>query len=138
VLGDYGVKTKDVDILTEYSRHALARTITSRHKDDSGKMKVITLDPHLEELLGNAIKRSQDMSYVALDPKIIQEILNKTADEVRKGFPDGSQPVVLCSPQVRSHFKRLTERTLPNLNVLSFNEIDHTASLESMGMVEVN
>jgi len=138
VLGDYGVKTKDVDILTEYSRHTLARTITSKHKDDSGKMKVITLDPHLEELLGNAIKRSQDMSYVALDPKIIQEILNKTADEVRKGFPDGSQPVVLCSPQVRSHFKRLTERTLPNLNVLSFNEIDHTASLESMGMVEVN
>jgi flagellar biosynthesis protein FlhA len=138
VLGDYGVKTKDADILTEYSRHALARTITSKHKDDSGKMKVITLDPHLEELMGNAIKRSQDMSYVALDPKIIQEILSKTADEIRKGFPDGSQPVVLCSPQVRSHFKRLTERTLPNLSVLSFNEIDHTASLESMGMVEVN
>jgi len=138
VLGDYAVKTKDIDILTEYSRHALARTITSKHKDDQGKMKVITLDPHLEEMLVNAVKRSQDMSYVALDPKIVQEIVSKTADEIRKGFPDGSQPVVLCSPQIRSHFKRLTERSLPNLSVLSFNEIDHTASLESMGMVEVN
>lgn len=137
VLGDYGAKIKDPDLLTEYVRHALSRAISKQFQDDQGRIRVITLDPHLEDLLGSSIKRSGDVSYVALEPKIIQQILDRTADVVSKNVSLGSQPVVLCSPQVRSHFKKMTERSIPNLSVLSFNEIEPAASLESVGMVEV-
>ncbi len=136
-LGDYGSKIKDNDLLTEYVRHALSRYISRQYQDESGKMRVITFDPHLEDMLVNALKKSGDISYLALEPKIIQEVLNKTALEVNKSFNDGNQPVILCSPQIRMHFKRLTERSIPNLTVLSFNEIEPGINLESIGMVEV-
>jgi flagellar biosynthesis protein FlhA len=118
-------------------RHALSRAISKQFQDEQGRIRVITLDPHLEDLLGSSIKRAGDVSYVALEPKIIQRILDRTADVVTKNVSLGSQPVVLCSPQVRSHFKKMTERSIPNLSVLSFNEIEPAASLESVGMVEV-
>lgn len=136
-LGDYGSKIKDNDLLTEYVRHSLSRYISRQYQDESGKMRVITFDPHLEDMLVNALKKSGDVSYLALEPKIIQDVLNKTALEVNKSFSDGNQPVILCSPQIRMHFKRLTERSIPNLTVLSFNEIEPGINLESIGMVEV-
>jgi flagellar biosynthesis protein FlhA len=139
VLGDYAPKIKDTDILTEYVRHALSRSISKLFQDDQGKIRVITLDPHLEDLLSSALKKSGDVSYLALEPRLVQGILDRTTQEVNKIISQGGfQPVVLCSPQVRAHFKRLTERAAPNLAVLSFNEIEPSVSLESVGMVEVN
>jgi flagellar biosynthesis protein FlhA len=137
VLGDYGGRTKDPDILTEYVRHALSRSICKLHQDDAGRIKALTLDPHLEDTLSGAIRKSGDASYVALEPREIQKILARTAEMVHASSRDGFSPVILCSPQVRLYFKRMTERALPSLAVLSYNEIEPSVHLESVGIVGV-
>ncbi|MCM8812759.1 MAG: flagellar biosynthesis protein FlhA [Candidatus Omnitrophica bacterium] len=136
VLGDYASRTKDTDILTEYARHALSRIICRQYMDERGKLRVITLDPQLEEVIQSNIKKSGDVSYVALEPAILQEIIERTAAAVGKVAAVGAYPVILCTPHVRMHFKRLTERTLPNLAVLSYNEVDPNIVLDAAGMVE--
>lgn len=136
VIGDYGARTKDTDILTEYVRHALARTICKLYQDHTGQIKAITLDPQLEEQINSSVRKSGDVSYVALEPLQIQRILEKTSNVVAESSADGIAPVVLCSPQVRMHFKRLIERGLPAISVLSYNEIESSVQLHSVGMVE--
>ena len=136
VLGDYAPRTKDPDILTEYVRHALGRSICKLYQDNLGRIKAVTLDPHLEDVINTAVRKSGDVSYVALDPAAIQNIIARTAETVNLSSGDGFQPVVLCSPQIRMHFKRLIERAMPSLAVLSYNEIDPAVKLESVGVIE--
>ncbi|RKY36051.1 MAG: flagellar biosynthesis protein FlhA [Candidatus Omnitrophota bacterium] len=138
VLGDYAPRTKDTDILTEYVRHALSRHICRQNQDEEGKIKAVTLDPNLEEVLSSSVKKAGDVSYLALEPKVVQNILDKTLEEINRNTQAGERPVILCSPQIRMHFKRLTERLLPDVSVLSFNEIEPDIILESVGMVEVS
>lgn len=137
VLGDYAPRTKDTDILTEYVRHALARSICKLYQDDGGRIKALTIDPQLEDQLNSALRKSGDVSYLALEPLEVQRIVEKTSALMEETSMDGISPVVLCSPQIRMHFKRLLERGLPSLAVLSYNEIDPSIQLESVGMIEV-
>jgi flagellar biosynthesis protein FlhA len=134
-LADYAPLTKDTDILIEYVRHALARIISKQYQTADGKMRVLTLDPHLEEFLAASIKKTEHTSYLAIEPKKAQEILNNIVKEVERVINLGEHPIILCSPQIRSHLRKFTERQIPNLVVLSFNEVAPEIELESQGMV---
>jgi flagellar biosynthesis protein FlhA len=100
-------------------------------------MPVITMDRKVEETIQTAIQHRERGSYLALDPKIAQKILD-SLNTLLTSFTGGQQPVLLVLPQIRPHVRRLTERYLPNLSVLSHNEITSQIRIQSIGTVTIN
>jgi flagellar biosynthesis protein FlhA len=135
-LADYAQTTRDTDMLTEYVRQSLRRAITSKYLD-SETNKVITLDPALEQQIMASVQQTEQGSYLALDPQTTQNIFNKLNSEITKLTSIGIQPILLTSPIVRSYFKRLIEQISPELIVLSYNELDPSANVQSVGMVSL-
>lgn len=135
-LADYCLITKDVNMLTEYVRQALGRTITRQYIPDK-KAKVILLDPELEKLIMESIKQSEHGSYLSLEPNVTQVILNNLSGEIQKLVSIGEQPIVVTAPIVRYYFKSLTEQLIPDLIVLSYNEIDPDVEIQSVGAVKI-
>jgi flagellar biosynthesis protein FlhA len=133
-LADWSSVGNDTDLLTEYVRQALARSISSRYAMDDQVLEVLTLDRGLEDTLQNAVQRSGDGSYLSLDPKTAQALLSGLGESLQR-FSGGSTPVLLCTPTIRPHVKRLTERYLPSLVVLSHNEIASHLKVRSAGTV---
>jgi flagellar biosynthesis protein FlhA len=136
-LGDYGARVKDPEILTEYVRNALGRAITQRHLDAEGKIVAITLDPKLEDLLRQHIERTDTGSYLTMSPAMVQKVTARIAKEIEKATQKGQTPVILCSPQVRVHVRRLLEPVDPTVAVLSYNEITRDARVEAVGLVAI-
>lgn len=133
-LADYSPITKDHEMLTEYVRHALARQI-SRQYAPSGSLTCLTLDPQLENTLLGAIQRSEGGSYVALDPQMIQRIIENLSRALPKLTNMGYQPTVLASPAVRLAFRKITERVAPNLVVLSYADLEAKVEVQTVGVV---
>ena len=136
VLADAASATKDPTLLTEYARQALGRAICRDLTGGEGVLKVFTLSPGLEQLLGDALTDGDQGRYLAMDPRVAQRVIETIAKTIGQGGPDGT-PVLLCSPAIRPHLKRLTERYLPHLAVLSYNEIGPEVTLKALAMVEV-
>jgi flagellar biosynthesis protein FlhA len=136
-LADYGAITKDPDFLTEYVRQALMRIIARPYVQNNA-MNVLALDPAIDALVANSIHRSEHGSYLALDPDRTQKILLALTKEVNKVSKQGIVPVLLSSPMTRAYIKRLTERYMPELVVLSHNEIPPDVTLKNQGMVRID
>jgi len=135
-LADGARISKDPDYLTECTRQALARTICSQYTGaDSSKIAVVTLHPRLEQSVAESIEQTQMGSYPVLEPQVARQVLNKLKETVDNLALRGLPPVVLCSSKVRLPFRRLTERLLPNLAVLSMNEIAPNIEVEAVGTV---
>ena len=137
-LADYAPLTKDTDVLTEYVREALARQISQSHIGEKGFIPAITLDPAIEDLIAAGIQHTDRGTFVNIDPKDAGRLLDEIAKTWEKASAAGHQPVVLCSPHVRLALRRLTERALPSLPVLSYNEIAGDASVQAVGMVTLH
>ncbi|MCK5423691.1 MAG: flagellar biosynthesis protein FlhA [Deltaproteobacteria bacterium] len=137
-LADYAPITKNVDILTEYVRQRLARSITKQYKTPEGDIPLMTLDAEIEELVNNAIQHTEHESYLSLEPALAQKILAQFNKAMGKFTSMNYQPIILCSPGIRPHLKKLTERFLPTLVVLSHNEIDKRVKLKSLGVASLN
>jgi len=135
-LGDYGQKIKDTDMLTEYVRQSLKRTI-SRKFTEANQMKVISLDPGVENMIMGAVKKLDNGSYLALDQQSIQQIINATTDQVDKIKELVQTPVILTSPIVRIYFKKLIDQFYPNIVVLSFSEIDTQVQIQALGNIAI-
>lgn len=135
-LADCARMTKDIDLLTECVRQALGRQIVSQYLEN-GKLYVLTLDPKLEQLLREGIQKGEQSSYLVLEPQKAQQLLGKLREGVKKMMEVGHQPIILCSPVVRLHLKRMAEKVLPNLVVLSFNELQPDTEVEAVGMVSL-
>jgi flagellar biosynthesis protein FlhA len=134
-LADYGNVTRDPDMLTEYVRQALSRTITTRFM--SGKQeKVLTLDPELEKDIMDNVQQTEYGSYLSMEPGKTHRIFHNLSKEVEKITSLGLQPIVLTAPVVRVYFKKLTEQVIPDLVVLSYNELDSSAEIQSVGVVK--
>ncbi len=136
-LADYATVTRDTDMLSEYVRQALRRSITNKYFSE-GNNTVITLNPQLEQEIMKNIQQSEQGSYLALSPEVNQKIFNSLNKEVEKLTSMGMQPIILTSSIVRIYFKRLVEPMLPDLVVLSYNEIEQNAEIQSVGMVSIN
>ncbi|WP_346354610.1 flagellar biosynthesis protein FlhA [Azotosporobacter soli] len=135
-LADYAALTKDTEILTEYVRHALARQL-SRQYAAANVLSCVTLDPQLEQMISNAVQRTESGSYVALEPSVMQTLLQSLSVELPKLTNLGYLPVVLASPAVRLSFYKLIERSIPSIVVLSYAELDPKVEVQSLGMVKV-
>ncbi|NLP26068.1 MAG: FHIPEP family type III secretion protein, partial [Clostridiales bacterium] len=136
VLGDYAGKIKDIDMLTEYVRQSLKRTI-SRKFAEAGQMKVVSLDTSIENMIANSVKQVESGSYLALDQASIQKIIVSATAEIDKIKDLVQVPIVLTSPMVRMYFKKLIDQFYPNVMVLSFNEIDSQIQVQSLGSISV-
>ncbi len=133
-LADHVPMTQDPDVLTEYVRHALARSICAAHVQEDGTIPVITLDRKTEEIIQNSIQHREHGSFLALDPQAAQAILDELATLI-KNTPGGQQPVLLVTPQIRPHVHRLVERYFPSLAVLSHNEIASNLKIKALATV---
>ena len=136
-ISDYGSQVKDTDMLTEYVRQALKRTISHRFSE-AGQMKVISLDEKIENLIMSSVKKMDTGSYLALDPATIQKIINVSTAEIGKIKELVNIPIVLTSPMVRIYFKKLIDQFYPNVTVVSFSEIDNDIQIQALGSIALN
>ena len=136
-LSEYGSTIKDTEALTEFSRQALFRTITEKIKSDQGDIPLFTLDRNIEESIAQNIIQTDQGQQLSLDPKVTQIILASLNEKIEEATNMGEKMVVLCSPVIRSHFKRLTEKFIPNLVVVSHNELSPDANIRSLGTVRL-
>jgi flagellar biosynthesis protein FlhA len=135
-LADHGAVVRDVDLLTEYVRKSLYRSI-SRQFIPTAKARVITLDPALEQLISEKTKQTEQGAYVALSQDEIQRIYESLKVSVEKMTQLGITPIVLTSPLVRRQFKNITGQMVPDLIVLSYNELDQNVEVFSDGVISI-
>jgi len=136
-LGDYSYALKDIDVTTEYVRQALKRTITRKFAE-AGQIRVFTLDSEIENVIVSSVKKSEQGSYLALDPDIIQKLVTSFSEEIDKVKDVIPKPIVLTSPIVRVYFKKLIDQFIPNITVLSYNEIDNSVQIQAIGTIMIN
>ena len=131
---DAAAMTKDIGFITEYVRQAMGRVLTSPHLSETGELGVLVLDPNLEQTLQGGIEQTERGSFLALEPGRTQELLNRIANGIAALLP-GAQPVLLTNPVVRPHLRRLLERALPQLVVLSHSEVPMDVRVVNLGTV---
>jgi flagellar biosynthesis protein FlhA len=146
-LGDWAVRTKDLDVLTEYVRNALRRTICGQYVEDvppadplsgaapSPRLFCVSLDPALEDQIASYIDRSAEGTTMTMPPAVTNRITASIVRELQRLIQAGHQPVVLASPQIRAQVRRLLEPHLPNAAVLGYNEVSKGVEVESLGLV---
>jgi flagellar biosynthesis protein FlhA len=137
-LADWAPATKDLDILTEHVRHALARTITKMYLTPKGNIAAITLGPNLESAISGALQQTDHGTFLSLDPNIAQHMMNNLAGSLEKLSSLDYQPVVMCSAQIRCHVKRLIDRFMRRVAVLSYDEILSNVEIQSLDVLELN
>jgi flagellar biosynthesis protein FlhA len=135
-IADWAGVTQDTDVLTEYVRHALSRTISSELASD-GVIPIITLAKPVEDAIQSAVQHKETGSYLAIDPAIAQTILDSIGQAVSL-FDGGSRPTLLVTPQIRPHVRSLTERYYPTLTIISHNEITPNLKVRSLGTVKLH
>lgn len=136
-LSDMAGQTKDPVVLTEYVRSALARTICYQICGNDKTLPVITLDPRLEQTLENAIQQNDKGARLTIPPQLAGKILELIGKEIEKMVMNNDRSVLLCSPTIRYHLRRLIEGSFPQVYVLSYNEIAPGTEIRSVGVVEI-
>lgn len=136
-LADNSRVTKDLEVLTEYVRFSLARTISTPFIDDNGAITVVTLSNEAENAISKSIQKSPQGSFPAVDPDTTTRILNSIKEILDSVFFFDNQPVVLVSPKIRPAFRKLIEMVYPAINVISINEIPNDVEIKTEGVVNI-
>lgn len=136
-LADHGTYTKDPDVLTEYVRQALSRQITQQFSPHGDTLRVITVGPQLEKKIAESVQQTEQGSYIALDPVATQQIYQKLTEHVNRQIQSGQQPVVLASPTIRMYLRQIVERTMQDVPVLSYSELEPNIEVQSVGVVNL-
>jgi flagellar biosynthesis protein FlhA len=137
VLADVGGKNRDPEQLTDHVRERLAPLICQQLADHKGEIHVLTFDPAVEQSLASAIRSNEERAMLVLEPRFAEQMLRRIAEEVERMSRGNHRPVLLCAPNLRRHIRRFTERLMPQLAVLSLNEISTHISLRAFGVVKV-
>ncbi|MBF0211104.1 MAG: flagellar biosynthesis protein FlhA [Desulfamplus sp.] len=137
-LADYAPMSKDPDLLTEYVRQRIAKGMLAPYIQPNKVLQVITIDRNLEEMLTKNIKHTEHGSYLAIEPQVVEQIVQSLSAEVEKQIAMDIQPVVMCSPALRRHFRKLIEHALPSVFVVSHAEIVDDINLQAGGKVNIN
>jgi flagellar biosynthesis protein FlhA len=135
-ISDYGTSVKDTEMLTEYVRQSLKRTIT--HKwSDGGQIKVITLSTDAEKFIIKSISKNDKGSYLSIDPELMQKLVSQLKEQINRFKGEMSVPIILTSPFVRIYFRKLMDQFYPKAVVLSFNEIDNFVQIQALGNIAI-
>ncbi|MDX9731088.1 MAG: flagellar biosynthesis protein FlhA [Bdellovibrionales bacterium] len=136
-LADEAQRTKDTDVLTENVRKALARGISSRYKDENSRVNVLNLAPNLEEMVSNSLLQTDQGVQLVMDPRVAHDMIEGIAGTIERNPEIAGQPILLVSPTARRHIAKLTNRFIPQLVVLSHNEISSDVNVRSVATVEI-
>jgi flagellar biosynthesis protein FlhA len=129
---------RDPFALTEHTRQALGRSICNQYRDENdGTLYVTTLGPLAEQRMAESLHQTDQGLMTHLSPDVGQHLLERLGEESEKMAQAGHQPVVICSARLRSALRRFTQRSLPQLTVLSYSEIPAGIDVYASGMVEV-
>ncbi len=134
-LGDFAPKTKDAVWLCEYVRHRLARTISTRYRDNEGRLHVMALDPGMEDRIAAGLEHNERGLFVRMSPAAVDLTCERIQLGVKKLVTAGHHPVVLVSPRIRPGLRQMTVGSMPRLRVLSYNEITQDTKIESYGVI---
>jgi len=137
-LADYAPLTKDPELLTEYVRHKLSRSIISPYIGEDGVLKLITMNQNVEDILLKGVQKTEHGSYLSIDPKIAEPIITSIKEESEKAMAKNIQPILLTSPTVRRHLKKMIELFIPSLIVLSQSELLNDMRFKSIGEVSLS
>ena len=136
-LADYAPMGKDPDLLTEYVRQKIAKGMLAPYILSDRTLQVITLDRGLEDLLSKNVKHTEHGSYLAVDPQVVDQVVQAVSREVEKLIALDVQPIVMCSPVLRRHFRKMIEHALPSVFVVSHAEIVDDINLQAAGKVKL-
>lgn len=136
-LADNSRNTKDIEVLTEYVRFSLARTICNQVVDEDRAVTVVTLDPQIEQLIASNVQKSVNGSFPAIDPDITTNLFKKLKETLDSVYFYNNQQIVLVSPNIRPVFRKLIEMAFPHLMVLSLNEIPNDVEIRTEGVVRL-
>ncbi|MCB0347223.1 MAG: flagellar biosynthesis protein FlhA [Bdellovibrionales bacterium] len=136
-LADEGPRSKDVEVLIENVRKRLSRNITMKYRTDDGSLTVLSLSPHIEELISNSLLQTEQGVQLVMDPRMAQSIITEIAKTIENTPEVAAQPVILTSPSIRRHLRKLLERFIPQVAVLSHNEVSLDVNVQSAAIVEV-
>ena len=137
VLADAGRQTKDPEQLTETVRQRVGTVICQGLANKAGELYVLTLDPSIEHTLATSIRAVDNKSALVLEPRFAEQMLAKIATHVETMMKSNLMPVLLCSPELRRHLRRITERVLPHLSVVSMAEVPSSVNLKAFGLVSL-
>ena len=137
-LGDYADRTKDLGLLTEFVRHSLSRSICQQYRDKDRVLRVVTLDPALEDILGAGIEYGERGLLIKLSPQVSEAVTRGITAQLEHLTTPGFPPVVLTTPQIRGALRQMTSASLPNLAVLSLSEVTRDTQVESAGQVGID
>jgi flagellar biosynthesis protein FlhA len=134
-LGDHAGKTKDPVFLSEYVRHRLARTISTRYRDEYGQLHVLALDPAMEDRIAAGIEHNERGLFVRMSPSAVDSTCEKISVGVKKLIALGHHPVVLVSPRISPGLRQIVAASMPRVRILSYNEITQDTQIQSHGVV---
>jgi flagellar biosynthesis protein FlhA len=134
-LADHAALTRDTDLLTEFVRQKLARSIIRNYVTTSGELPILTIGQDIEEALSRSINETERGAYLSLDPDTGQRIVTAISNALPQLTNQNLQPLVLCSPMIRRFLRKLTERFVDNLVILSHSELTSNARLRIIGEV---
>lgn len=136
-LADNSRSTKDIELLTEYVRFSLGRSICNSFIDENGAVVVVTLSQELESLIGGNIQKSMQGSFPSVDPETTNKILNSIKKVLDSVYFYENQPIILVSPKIRAPFRKLIEMVFQSVNVLSLNEIPNDVEIKTEGVISI-
>ncbi|KJZ82758.1 Late competence protein ComEC, DNA transport [Clostridium sp. IBUN13A] len=136
-LADNARNTRDLEVLTEYVRFSLSRTICNTVVDENRTINVVTLDPVIEDIVANNIQKSVQGSFPTVDPDTTTRILGAIKDTVESVYFYNNQPIILVSPNIRPVFRKLIEMVFPQIMIISLNEVPNDVQINSEGVVRI-
>lgn len=135
-LADFALVNKDPEILTEFVRQKIARSIVNPYMEKNGDLPVLTLAAQVEDIIRESIQRSDHGAFLTLEPTMAQRLLDSIQQSVEKVAAEGYQPIILCSPTTRRHLRQFLERFLPQIMVLSHGELTSQTKVRSLGTIK--
>jgi flagellar biosynthesis protein FlhA len=137
-IANHAAATRDPNILAEAVRQTMANTISSMYRDEKQVLHVFTLSPQIESTLRSSIVPGENGFGFQIDPGLAHQILAHTGEQMEKLAHEGFLPILICPREIRLAFRRLVEKSLPNLIVIAYSEVSQGTKVRSHGMVEVN
>jgi flagellar biosynthesis protein FlhA len=138
MIADYWALTKDTDVLSEYARRSLKRSITQTYSDQTGTVTAFSLDPVAEKVLSESVSQTPAGFHLAVPPEVAEELLAAVGAAVDRMVAQGSTAIALVAPNLRLLFRRFAEPRYPSLVVLSYNDLLPNSKVEIVHVVRLS
>ena len=137
-LADHCQKTNNTDVLTEYSRAALNETITRQFATDNNEVVVVMMDSNLEShLIGQAQQGSLNSNTLGLTPDMVELLYQNSSKVFDTMIRQGYEPILLTSPVLRFTIFEFLAPILPEINVLSYNDISSDVQFKTFDRIRI-